>query len=122
MTALDVLDTLLELGVAVTVDGGGLHLYGPKGAVSAELLAEVRAHKAVLVALLGPPDQAAPQRHEDAKVPPSGCPRPAWAEGQIGIEELRDFLEAHGLRVLDVTWPEGAKRPFAVLAPGDGED
>jgi len=44
--------------------------------------------------------------------------RPAWAEGQIGIEELRDFLEAHGLRVLDVTWPEGAKRPLAVLTPG----
>ena len=120
MTALDVLDTLLELGVAVTVGGGGLHLSGPKGAVSAELLAEVRAHRAVLVALLGPPNQAAPQGRQDAKVPPSGCPRPAWAEGQIGIEELRDFLEAHGLRVLDVTWPEGAKRPFAVLAPDKG--
>jgi hypothetical protein len=52
MTETELLDKLLELGIAVTVEAGRLHLVGPRAALTSELLAEVCAAKPGLVALL----------------------------------------------------------------------
>jgi hypothetical protein len=90
---------LLDLGVAVTVDGGRLHLEAPRGAVPPDLLAEVAAVKAELLAQLGPPRKA------------------AWSGLRVAIEDLPAFDAKSGLRLVAVASPADAPWPVAVFAP-----
>ena len=44
-------------------------------------------------------------------------PRPGWAGGQIAIEDLPALKEAWGVRMVRLSWPEGAPCIVGVFAP-----
>ena len=53
MTAVSLLDDLLELGISVTREGDLLRCRGPRGVLTREVRDEIRRHKAKLLAELG---------------------------------------------------------------------
>ena len=52
MTASDLLSEVEAKGIILTVDGGNLHYQGSKSALTPELIAELRAHKARIISLM----------------------------------------------------------------------
>lgn len=69
MSAATILEDLQRQGVRVWVEDGGLRYRGPKRALTPETLAELKARKAEVIALLQPEDLEARCHHGT----PGGC-------------------------------------------------
>lgn len=99
MTAEDVLDLLLGAGIAVMVEGGRLRLEAPRGVLTPEIRAVVGEHRAALLEMLGPPSSG--------------------AELRVKLDDLHDFCQGRGLRLVGLRWPDQGGAPAGVFEPID---
>lgn len=79
MTALELLTTLRELGVTLTLWVDRLHVDAPQGALTPVLRVAIREHKAKLLDLLEDCEERASLMEYDGRVPRAEAERLAWA-------------------------------------------
>ena len=96
MSAPDLLSALLARGVTLWRDGGVLRHRAPRGAVTPELLAELKAHKAELLATLAA-TKPAEARSTDTHTldTPGEIPTPADAENLLERYTERAAIQEH---------------------------
>ena len=121
MTAEQLLDHLRDAGVIFTPEGDKLSYLAPPGALSDDLRAAMRAHKAELLAMLeagtGPGSPPVPT---PAEVGTASCEVSPGETVRIPLDDLifGDFLERNRLRIVDgEAYPDGRNfRPTLYLA------
>ena len=102
MTAAALLARLNEAGVSASVDGRDLKLTGRKSALSAEIVADIKAAKAELVAFLSSPVQGWRAQIKNAPSLPDETEHDAYRSGKM------EALRADALLFIDQGWAHRA--------------
>ena len=102
MSAAALLARLNEAGVSASVDGRDLKLTGRKSALSAEIVADIKAAKEELVAFLASPVQAWRAQIANAPSLPDETEHDAYRSGKM------ELLRAEALLFIDQGWAHRA--------------